>query len=68
MDVGEKNRNGQIVIAKTGLAGTDFGSHIDILACGQCGYIYGANTTDSWQRLCPEHQGGAPGYRYKNSK
>ncbi len=45
MEVGEKNRNGQIVIAKTDLPGTDFNSRIDILACAQCGYIYAANTT-----------------------
>jgi len=67
MEVGDTNRNGQIVIAKTSLAGTDFGSHIDILACEQCGFIYGANTTDSFQRRCPEHQGGLPGHRYKKS-
>jgi hypothetical protein len=31
------------------------------LQCGHCGYDYGANGSDIWERKCPACQEGAPG-------
>jgi len=55
------NSNGQIVVRDTAEAGTDFGSRKFQLACSHCGYNYGANSTDIWERKCPNCQGGAEG-------
>jgi hypothetical protein len=58
---GYRNRNGQVVIRPTHLAGTDHYQYIYVLRCGKCGHEYGANGSDIFQRRCPHHQGGAPG-------
>jgi hypothetical protein len=59
--VGFVNRNGQEVVADTGLAGTDHNARAYELKCGECGNRYHANGTDIHGRLCPGCQGGAPG-------
>ena len=59
--VGFVNRNGQVVIRKTSLAGTDYGQSIYQLGCSGCGYVYGANGADIFERKCPRCQNGAPG-------
>lgn len=64
VQIGYKNRNGQTVIASTGLPGTDHGQSIYVLRCGACAFEYGSNGSDNFQRKCPKCQGGAPGLRY----
>ncbi len=59
-----ENRNGQIVLRGTGLAGTDHGQYIYVLQCSHCGHQYGANGSDIFQRRCPACQHGKPGLRY----
>jgi hypothetical protein len=58
---GYRNRNGQVVIRATHLAGTDHYQYVYVLRCGDCGHEYGANGSDIFQRKCPNCQGGAPG-------
>jgi len=65
IQIGVRNKNGQVVIAKTDLAGSDHGQKIYILGCEECGFIYGANGSDCHLRLCPAHQGGMPGEKYR---
>jgi hypothetical protein len=62
--VGYENRNRQLCLGHRGVAGTDFGQFAYRLECLECGYTYGANGTDVFQRKCPECQGGEPGIRY----
>lgn len=54
------NRN-QEVLRKTELPGTDHNAKVWVLKCGSCGHFYGANSTDAWERKCPNHRGGRPG-------
>ena len=61
---GYTNRNGQVVVGKTGLPGTDHNQYVYVLRCGRCGHRYGANGSDIWQRLCPRCGGGRPGLDY----
>jgi len=35
------------------------------LGCSHCGHVYGANSTDVWERLCPVCQDGKPGSSYE---
>jgi hypothetical protein len=66
IQIDERNKNGQVVLAKTGLSGSDHLQKIYILGCEKCGFIYGANGSDCWQRRCPEcDQNAAPGERYR---
>jgi hypothetical protein len=58
--IGFVNRNGQVVIRNTGGPGTDFGATTYQLGCSVCGKIYGANSTDIFERRCPD-DGGKPG-------
>jgi hypothetical protein len=58
------NRNGQVVVRATGLAGTDHGQSVYVLRCPTCDKEYGVNGSDIFQRRCPNHQGGAPGLPY----
>ena len=58
---GYRNRNGQVVVRRTDLAGTDHNQYVYVLRCEACGYEYGANGSDIFQRRCPNCQGGAPG-------
>jgi hypothetical protein len=63
---GYVNRNGQIVIRKTELPGTDHLQTVYQLGCSKCGYVYGANGSDiHLRRLCPECQKGAKGLPYE---
>jgi hypothetical protein len=55
---GYRNRNGQVVIRPTHLAGTDHYQYVYVLRCGECGHEYGANGSDIFQRKCPNCQGG----------
>jgi Zn finger protein HypA/HybF involved in hydrogenase expression len=64
-DRGSVNRNGQEVLRKTDLPGNDHMQYIVVLRCQKCGHEYGANTSDCFQRKCPNCQGGMPGLRYQ---
>lgn len=55
------NRNQQEVLRKTEQPGTDKNAKVWILKCRRCGFCYGANGTDAWDRKCPNHGGGRPG-------
>lgn len=54
-EIGFVNRNGQVVIRNTKKPGTDYGATIIQLGCSVCGHVYGANSTDVFERKCPEH-------------
>jgi hypothetical protein len=58
---GYVNRNGQEVLAPTGLPGTDHNQVVYLLRCQACGARYGANGSDIFQRRCPACDRGRPG-------
>jgi hypothetical protein len=53
--IGYVNRNGQQVVRRTDLAGTDHGQSVYVLKCNACGREHGANGSDIFQRRCPHH-------------
>ena len=56
---GYRNRNNQVVVAATELAGNDHNQRVYHLRCEECGHEYGANGSDIWQRRCPRHDAKA---------
>jgi len=64
--IGYINRNSQKVHGTRGIGGTDHGAYSYKLECLEvdCGYEYGANGTDIFQRKCPRCQGGNEGIEY----
>jgi hypothetical protein len=62
--IGYMNRNQQKVIRRAEEPGNDQGQRLYVLRCGTCGHEYGANGSDIFQRKCPHHDGGAPGFAY----
>ena len=60
------NRNNQKVHGTRDVTGTDHGQYAYKLEClsSGCGYEYGANGTDIFQRKCPRCQGGNEGIEY----
>ena len=58
---GEANDNGQQLLRKTEEPGTDHNARIWVLKCGKCSNIYGCNSTDAWERKCPNCQKGKAG-------
>jgi precorrin-8X/cobalt-precorrin-8 methylmutase len=63
-EAGYENRNGQITVRSTGLAGTDHGQYVYVLRCGSCGHEFGANGSEIHIRGCPQCQSGRPGLHY----
>ena len=59
--VGFENRNGQRVVRKTDLPGTDHLQKVYAMLCTKCSATYGANGSDIHHRNCPICQGGATG-------
>jgi PHP family Zn ribbon phosphoesterase len=59
--VGYVNPNRQVVIRNTGKRGTDNNARVYQIACSHCGYVYGANGTDIFERKCPKCGQGQPG-------
>jgi putative restriction endonuclease len=58
---GDINPNNQELIRLTEKEGTDHNARVWVLKCRKCGSLYGANSTDGWERKCPECQGGEAG-------
>ncbi len=61
VQTGFKNRNLQLNLGCTGELGTDHNQRVYTLECQKCGFKYGANGSDIYQRRCPKCDGGAPG-------
>ncbi|MCF8137898.1 MAG: hypothetical protein K9K63_11370 [Desulfotignum sp.] len=64
VEIGYLNPNGQQCAGHCGVPGTDHGPYAYKTECTICGYVYGTNGSDMFERHCPECQGGAPGIRY----
>lgn len=64
--IGFLNRNNQKNHGTRDVKGTDHGQVSYKLECMNdgCGYIYGANGTDVFQRKCPRCQGGKDGIAF----
>ncbi len=64
--IGYINRNNQIVHGTRGVEGNDHCQVSYKLECLEqgCGFEYGANGSDIFQRKCPKCQGGKPGIKY----
>jgi len=64
--IGYVNRNNQKVLGTRGVKGTDHGQYSYKVKCQgeECGFEYGANGSDLFQRKCPRCQGGNPGIDY----
>jgi hypothetical protein len=58
---GYVNQRGQVVIRNTGYPGTDKNAKMYQLGCSLCGYVYGANGQDIFERRCPRCQHGEAG-------
>lgn len=58
---GDKNSNRQQLLRITEAKGTDFNARVWVLKCLNCGAVYGCNSTDAWERKCPNCQSGRPG-------
>lgn len=57
--LGYLNKNNQRNIGKTNEKGTDHFSVLYMMRCEDCGHEYFANSTDIFQKKCPNCQGGA---------
>ena len=66
-DVGFTNRNDQQVVNGTTASGTDRDQYVYVLKCLRCGYQYGANGSDIFERKCPKCQKGAPDLETHNN-
>ena len=58
---GDVNKNQQRLLRKTQQLGADYNARVWILKCRLCSNIYGSNSTDAWERKCPNCQNGRPG-------
>jgi len=64
VQIGYVNQNGQRCCGHRGVPGNDHLQYAYKVECTICGYVYGANGSDTHDRLCPECQHGTPGIRY----
>ncbi len=64
--IGYVNRNNQRCEGHRGREGTDYNQKAYLMRCLQagCGWVYGANGSDVFQRKCPKCQGGKEGIPY----
>ena len=64
--IGYLNRNNQLVHGTRGIKGNDHCQYSYKLECKntECGYIYGSNGTDIFQRKCPNCQDGNSGIEF----
>ncbi len=51
--VGDENRNGLVLLAKTAIPGNDHNQVVWVVRCKR-GHTFGANGSDFHQRHCPE--------------
>jgi hypothetical protein len=58
---GYRNADGQVVVRKTGLAGTLPNQRIYVMRCEQCAHEYGRNGCDIHSSQCPNCQDGQQG-------
>jgi len=63
-EIGYFNPNGQQCCGHCGVPGTAPGQYGYKMECTRCGYVYGTNGSDIYERRCPECQQGTPGIRY----
>ena len=66
-EIGYLNPNCQQCCGHCEVKGTDHGQYAYKTECTICGYVYGTNGTDMYERRCPECQGGATGIQYWNT-
>src|SRR5438067_5353740 len=66
--IGYFNRNGQITIRNTQQAGSDHQQYVYQLARSQCGYNYGSNGSDIFDRKCPRMSGRRHGLPCDHSR
>jgi hypothetical protein len=59
--IGYRNREGQEVLRKTDRVGSTPDQRVFVLRCSVCGYEYGSNGSDIYNRLCPNCQEGPAG-------
>lgn len=59
--VGDINRNGQRLVMKTTEKGTSGRAYLWLMHCNACSHEYYANSTEAFQRKCPNCQKGRPG-------
>jgi len=64
VQIGYINRHGQRCCGHRGMSGTDHLQFAYKVECTLCGYVYGANGADMFERRCPECKKGNPGIRY----
>ena len=64
VEIGYFNPNGQQCCGHCGVPGTDHGQYAYKTECTICGYVYGTNGSDMYERRCPECQDGAAGIKY----
>ena len=62
--IGYTNRNEQRCCGTLGVPGSDENAYAYKLECTLCGFVYGANGGDVFERKCPNCQGGMPGIRF----
>ena len=62
--IGFVNKNKQNCCGQRGLAGNDYGQLAYRMECLECGFVYGANGSDIFERKCPNCQGGAKGIEF----
>lgn len=60
-DVGYRNEEGQIVVARTARSGGDPEQRVFVMRCSVCGHEYGTYGAEIPHRCCPGCQDGAPG-------
>ena len=62
--IGYVNTNNQHCCGTLDISGNDYLQYAYKIECGKCGYVYGANGSDVFQRKCPECGGGKSGIPY----
>jgi hypothetical protein len=61
---GRVNKNDQRCRGTLDVPGTDKNAFAYKMECTLCGFVYGTNSGDVFERKCPNCQGGAPGIRF----
>ena len=64
VEIGYLNPHDPQCCGHCGVSGTDHGQYAYKTECTICGYVYGTNGSDMYERRCPECQEGAAGIKY----